>query len=230
VARYSEIAGAAHLGGLRNPKLAWPFKLQLTLTCTVAANREGRRKRTRGQADPRPQSDQVRRWNRRKGQCANFTVDTRSNIKSAAERHGSDGNGTGGEAGFLDFLIRERPSDFTDLYKRTIPPAKDDDPAGGSGAAPIFTIVPIQSGKFISVDGAELLDEAEARALSGAPLLVEPVTIEASAVEPTPDGAELVSFATGQPIDSEPAAWRVRNRWQRTALSSQKRGSGRGCP
>jgi hypothetical protein len=137
---------------------------------------------------------------RRKGQCSNFTVDTRSNIKSAAERHGSDGQGTGGEQGFLDFLIRERPSDFVDLFKRTIPPAKDDDPANGSGAAPVFYICPIQSGHFVSTDGAELITEAEARAAAGMPLLTEPQTIEGTVVEPEPEG-ELISIRTGQPID-----------------------------
>jgi hypothetical protein len=142
---------------------------------------------------------------RRKGAYSRLTFDKRSVIQAAIERHGSDGEGTGGEAGYYDFLIRERPSDFNELHKRTIPPATKDSDADGRGTAPVFTIVPIQSGRFISTDGAQLLDEAEARAAAGAPLLQDAQTIEGEVAEPDNDGGgELISLRTGSLIDPGP--------------------------
>ena len=55
-----------------------------------------------------------------------------------------------------------------------IPPAKPsegDEAGSGAGGTPEFYILPIQSGRFISTDGAELLSEAEAREIAGMPLL-----------------------------------------------------------
>ena len=102
-----------------------------------------------------------------------------------------DGKGTGGEQGWLDYLATAHPKEFVDLYSKLIPPAKpsDGDESGVAGGAPQFFITPIQSGKFISTDGAELLDEAEARAAAGLPLLTDPVTIEGEAVPSSPNGA-----------------------------------------
>jgi hypothetical protein len=134
-----------------------------------------------------------------------LTTSNRHSIISAAARHGRDGKGLDGEAGWLDYLAKERPSEFTELYKRTIPPAKDEESASTGTGDPIFYIVPIQSGHFVSCDGAELLTEAQAREAAGLPLLRDPITIEnepAEALEPEDtDGGALISMRTRAPID-----------------------------
>lgn len=128
--------------------------------------------------------------NRKKGVANKITHDIREGAIAGFARHGSNGRGEGGFAGFCYYLAKKHPKAAARIVEKLLPLHVNGTGLAGAGASVVVNVQSIPSGSFLSAESIERL------AAPGLTLehqstepLVEPSDIEIIAQEeqPSPD-------------------------------------------
>jgi len=150
---------------------------------------------------------------KKKGQVAKVTRDVKQGILEGAISHGSDGEGTGGLAGYFQMCAAKYPKHYMGLLGKLVPLNVNNT---GTGASPtVINIVGVESGTFINEHGEQYQPpEEEPLEIEQLPEPAPPMSaLEAKLLELKPQ--ELLALAKALGMSEEPdpdLGWNTRRR------------------